>query len=245
MSSRDRLKIAFFITGKKVLAAKINLSLLLGFVILLGYIWQRDSFPLSLKAFLYFFPYLFLFLSQDMLKDEVDSGSLENVLFLDGNFRGYLLAKSLFLALAALSCSSVIFMVFAVFGLITKQFLAVYLLQFLAGIVAGIYYLSLGGLLSFSLRGGSNVLIVILGQVFLFIGLLLSARQKSGFLDALDGASFPDLASRLKFLVLAVVYPQVVVAKRFIIYGLGIALLGLFFLILERARIYKLELERK
>ncbi len=245
MSSRDRLKIAFFITWKKVLAAKINAFLFLGFMILLGYIWQKDSFSLSLKAFLYFFPYLFLFLSQDMVKDEVDSGSLENVLFLYGNFRGYLLAKSLFLALLALSCSSVIFIAFAVFGFITKQFLAIYFLQFLAGIVAGIYYLSLGGLLSFSFRGGSNVLIVILGQVFLFIGLLLSARQKSGFMDALDGASFPDLSSRLKFLVLAAIFPQVVVAKRFIVYGLGIALLGLFFLILERARIRNLELDRK
>ncbi len=245
MSSRDRLKIAFFITAKKVVAARVNVFLFLGFVILLGYIWQRDSFSVSFKAFLYFFPYLFLFLSQDMVKDEVDSGCLENVLFLDGNFRGYLAAKSYILALVALSCSTVIFLVFAVFGLVAKQFLSIYILQFLAGIVAGIYYLSLGGLLSFSLKGGSNVLVVILGQVFLFVGLLLSARQESGFLDALDGGAFPDLLSKVKFLVLALIFPQVVVAERFIVYGLGIGMLGVFFMIFQRARIRSLELERK
>jgi hypothetical protein len=180
-----------------------------------------------------------------MVKDEIDSGALENVLFSRGNFRGYLLGKSILLAIVAFSCALVIFLILAAFGLITNQFLPLYLLQFLAGVVAGIYYLSLGGLLSFSFKGGSNVLIVILGQAFLFIGLLLSASKKAGFIDSLDRGSFPDFSSRLKFLALTVVFPNVIVAKRFIIYGLGIAVLSLIFLILERAKIKHLELQRK
>jgi hypothetical protein len=245
MPSRDSLKVDFFIAWKKVLAARIHYVLLSGFVVLLGYIWLKDSFSLSLRAFLYLFPYVFLFASQDMVKDEVDSGALENVLFLNGNFRGYLLGKSIFLAAAAFLCSLAMFLILAAYALVTRQFFAVYLLQFLAGVAAGIYYLSLGGLLSFSFKGGSNVLIVILGQVFLFIGLLLSAAKRGGFIDSLENASFPDLSSRLKFFVLAAVFPNAVVAKKFIVYALGIAACSLVFFFLQRMKIRDFELERK
>jgi hypothetical protein len=245
MPSRDSLEVTFSITRKKVLAARIHYFLLSGFIVLLGYIWLKDSFSLSLKAFLYLFPYIFLFASQDMVRDEVDSGALENVLFLNGNFRGYLLGKSIFLAAAAFSCSLAIFLIFAGYALITGQFLAVYLLQFLAGFAAGIYYLSLGGLLGFSFKGGSNVLIVILGQVFLFIGLLLSATKRGGFIDSLEKASFPDLISRPKFFVLAAVLPNSVVSKKFIIYALGMAAMSLVFFFLQRMKIRSLELQKK
>jgi len=245
MPSRDSLKVAFLITWKKILSAKINYFLLLGFLILLGYIWQKDSFSLSLKSFLHLFPYLFLFISQDMVKDEVDSGALENVLFLKGDFRRYLLVKNSFLAVVAFFCSLSIFLILTAYGLITRQFSAFYLLQFLAGVAAGIYYLSLGGLLSFSFKGGSNVLIVILGQVFLFISLLLQAAQRHGFIESLDKAFFPDFFSKLKFFALAAIFPNAVVAKRFIAYAPGIAAISLLFLILQRAKIRNLELQRR
>jgi hypothetical protein len=245
MAFRDGLKVVFFITWRKVLAAKMNLFLLLGFIVFLGYIWQQDSFSLSLRSFLGLFPYLFLLLSQDMLKDEIDSGALENVLFLKGSFRSYLLQKTYFLAGIALAFSFFLFMIFAGWALITKQFLAIYLLQFVAGVAAGIYYLSLSGILSFSFKGGSNVLFVILVQIFFFIGLLLSAGKKAGFIDSLDRGSFPDFSSRLKFLTLAAIFPNAVTAKRFIIYGLAIAVLSVVFLFLQRWKIKNLELEKK
>jgi len=245
MPSRDSLKVDFFIAWKKVLSAKINYFLLWGFIALIGYIWQKDSFSVSLKAYLHLFPYLFLFISQDMVKDEIDSGSLENVLFLKGDFRRYLWGKNFLLAAVAFLCSLAIFLVLAACGLITKQFSSLYLLQFIAGVIAGIYYLSLAGLLSFFFKGGSNVLIVILGQVFLLIGLFLSVSQRPGFIDYLDQAPFPDLFSRVKFFALAAVFPNAVVAKRFIGYALGIAVLSLLFLSLQRAKIQKLELQRK
>lgn len=245
MASRDGLKVVFFITWRKVLAAKMNLFLLLGFIVFLGYIWKQDSFSLSLRLFLGLFPYLFLLLSQDMLKDEIDSGALDNVLFLKGSFRSYLLQKTYLLAAIALAFSLFLFMIFAGWGLITKQFLAIYLLQFVAGVAAGIYYLSLSGILSFSFKGGSNVLSVLLVQVFFFIGLLLSAGKKAGFIDSLDRGSFPDFSSKLRFLTLAAIFPNVVTAKRFIIYGLAIAVLSVVFLFLQRWKIKCLELEKK
>lgn len=245
MPSRDSLRVTCFIAWKKVLSAKINYFLLLGFIALISYIWLKDSFSLSLRAYLHLFPYLFLFISQDMVRDEIDSGALENVLFLKGQFRAYLLRKNFFLAAAAFFCSLTLFLILAAYGFFTKQFAAVFLLQFLAGVIAGVYYLSLGGLLSFSLKGGSNVLIVILGQVFLLIGLFLRAMQRNGFIDSLDRASFPDLSSKLKFFALAVVFPNAVAAKKFMVYALGIAAVTVLLLILQRLRILNLELQRK
>ena len=245
MAARDGLKVVFFITWRKVLAAKMNIFLLLGFIVFLGYIWQQDSFSLSLRSFLGLFPYLFLILSQDMLKDEIDSGALENVLFLKGSFRTYLWQKTYVLVAVALVFSLFLFMILAGWALITKQFLAVYLLQFVAGVAAGIYYLSLSGILSFFFKGGSNVLFVILVQVFFFIGLLLSAGKKAGFIDSLDRGSFPDFSSRLKFLTLTAVFPNAITAKRFIIYGPVLAVLSVAFLFVQRWKIKKLELEKK
>jgi hypothetical protein len=244
MSSRDSLTVAFFLTGKKVLAARGNFFLLPGFIVLLGYVWLKDSFSLCVRAFLFLFPYLFLFASQDMVGDEVASGALENVLFLKGRFRGYLLKKGLFLGLAALSLSLVLFLALAAYGLISREFFAVYLLQFAAGVAAGVYYLCLGGLLSFSFKGGSNVLIVILAQVFLFIGLLLAAAKGGGLLDALDQGSLPGLVSKLKFLAFAAVLPNVVSARRFVACSLALLALSGLLLAVQWAKVRKLELRK-
>jgi hypothetical protein len=244
MAARDGLKVVFFITWRKVLAAKINYFLLLGFIVLLGYIWQQDSFSLSLRLFLGLFPYLFLLLSQDMLKDEIDSGALENVLFLGGSFRTYLLQKSYVLASFALVFSLFVFMIFVGLALVKKQFLAIYLLQFVVGVTVGVYYLSLSGILSFSFKGGSNVLFVILAQILLLMGLLLSVGKKAGFIESLDRGAFADFSSRLKFLALVAVFPNVVISKKFIVYGLVIAVPSLVFLFLQRLKIKNLELEK-
>jgi hypothetical protein len=244
MSSRDSLSVAFFLARKKALAARVNFFLLPAFIVLLGYVWLRDSFSLCFRAYLFLFPYLFLFVSQDMVRDEVDSGALENVLFLRGRFRGYLLKKGLFLGLAALSLSIVLFLGLAAYGLISREFLAIYLLQFAAGVAAGVYYLSLGGLLSFSFKGGSNVLIVILAQVFLFIWLLLAAAKGGGLIDSLDQGSLAGLVPKLKFVAFAAVLPNVVSARRFVAYSAALLALSGFLLAVQWLKVRKLELRK-
>ena len=96
MPSRNHLQAAFLIVRRKAAASRTLPALFAGFGLLLGFLWAKDSFSLALRAFLFLFPYLFLFLSQDMFRDEIDSGALENVIFVNGGFREYLFSKLLY-----------------------------------------------------------------------------------------------------------------------------------------------------
>jgi hypothetical protein len=230
MSARDDFPLACFITLRKLLRARSNLSVFAGFLILLAFVWIKGAFIFSFRLFLFLFPHLFLFLAQDMVKDEIDSGALENVLFLEGGFRSYLCWKNGIIAAAASGVGLVIFAGFSAYGLATRQFAAVSFLQLGIGMLAGLYYLTLAGFLSFFLKAGTNVLIVILGQGLGFFGLLLSAGRRPEWIESLASSSLSGVSAKLEFLALAVIVPNVIVAARswLSILGLG-ALAGLFF----------------
>ncbi len=244
MSARDGFPVAWFITLRKLLWARSNLFVFAGFLILLAFIWIKGAFVFSFRLFLFLFPHLFLFLAQDMIKDEVDSGALENILFLGGGFRSYLRWKNAVIAAAAVGVGLIIFAGFSVYGLATHQFAAQSFLQLGTGILAGLYYLTLAGFLSFFFRAGTNVLIVILGQAVVLFGLLLSAAQKPEWIERLTSSSLSGLAAKLEFLALAVVLPNVIVAARSwpAILGLGV-LAGLFFG-LQLLKVWSLDLRK-
>jgi hypothetical protein len=245
MSSRDRRQAACLITWRKVTAARIFVVLFGGFVALLGWLWLSDSFSLALRTFLFFFPYLFLFLSQDMYRDEIDSGALENVIFLQDGFRDYLRAKCLILAAIGLAASLSVFLVLGACGLSLGRFSTGHVLRFAVGLIAGLYYLLVGGCLSFFLKGGSNVLVIIIGQVFLGIGLFLSMTARRGWVESLLAGSLPDLISRLRLLAVALVFPNFAVVKPlpYVVPGIILAGLGVFWF--GRRRISRLELFRR
>ncbi|MBN2408481.1 MAG: hypothetical protein JXE07_01990, partial [Candidatus Aminicenantes bacterium] len=140
----------------KLVFAKVNLCVLAGFVILPVFFWIKGAFGFAFRIFLFLFPHLFLFLARDMIKDEVDSGALENLLFLDGGYKSYFRWKNAVVGGAALGAGFLFFGAFSLYGLATRQFVAMDLLQFGSGIVAGLYYLALAGFLSFFWRAGSN-----------------------------------------------------------------------------------------
>ena len=114
--------------------------------------------------------------------------------------------------------------------------------SFLAGASAGLYYLAVGGCLSFFFKAGSNVLIVIIGQVFLGIGLFLSMTSRRGWVEALLSNDLSGPVPMLRFLGLTLLFPNAVIARPrpFLIFGLVFAALGVFFL--ARRRIRKLEI---
>jgi len=244
MSARDCLPITLFIARRKLLSAKVNFPLLAGFLILLAFFWIKGGFLLSFRLFLFFFPYVFLFLAQDMVKDEADSGALENILFLEGGFKTYLLLKSVVAAAAALTLGLPLLALYSFYGLVTHRFCLFLLLQFGGGILAGVYYLALAGLLSFYLKAGTNVLLVILGQSLLFLGLLTSAAQRPEWLERMGPPPSAGLASPLEFLAMTVVLPNVVIfrAPWFSVLGLGV-LTGFCFA-LQVAKARSLELRK-
>ena len=63
-----------------------------------------------------------------------------------------------------------------------------------AALLAGIYYVLLGGLLSYYLKGGSNVLALIVVQAAAFMGILFSAGHR----ERVPGpAGSPDISPAL------------------------------------------------
>jgi hypothetical protein len=245
MSSRAGLKIAFFVSARKTLSARFNPPFLIGFLVLLGYLWTADSFALSFRAFLALSPYIFLFLSQDMMREEIESGALENVLFLRGDFRRYLWLKNGVVTAIAVGISGALFLAFLAYALASHQFPRESLARFLNGQVAGIYYVSLAGLFSFFLRAGSNVLLIILGQILFLAGLLLSVGQKSSWIDRLAGSSLPGWGAKLEFLASAAVFPNLLAGQKPGWPSLGLAILALAWLGLQWALLSRLEFRRK
>ncbi|MBM3284986.1 MAG: hypothetical protein FJY81_03865 [Candidatus Aminicenantes bacterium] len=245
MPACDRLKVDFLLVQKKVLAAKSAFVPPLVLVLVIAYVWARDSASLAMKFFLFLFPHIFLFFSQDMMRDELESGALENILFMDGRFRSYLLSKNSFLFLMASGVAVTALAVLAVCGLAVGDLPASFAPQFGMGLVAGAYYIALGGYLSFFFRGGSNALIVIVAQLSLFIGLLFSAAQKSGFVDHLVSASFPGWGSRIKLFIFLGIFPNMVASENYFIYSLAVAGLGCFFFILQMMKLRSLELKKR
>jgi len=245
MPSRNRLPLTLLISGRKLISAKVNVLVISGFILLLAYLWVEDSFSLSFRAFLYLCPFLFLFFSQDMLNDEINSGALENVLFAGGRFRSYLLSKNVLVAACALGVTFVLFSGFALFGLATRQWEARIPGQFASGLLAGAYYLALAGFLSFFLKAGSNVLIVLLGQAALFAGLLFTASQRIGLAERLTASSYPGIGAKLEFLAVSFVLPNIVIARRSWLNLLGLGAMAALFFALQTWKIKTLELRKK
>jgi len=245
MPSGNRLAVDTFIIGRKLLTSRTNGLALAGFLVLLGCLWVADSFRGSFGAFLYLSPFLYLFFSQDMIHDEVHSGCLENLLFLKGRFRNYLLCKVAAAAAAGLGTSLLLFSGFAAYGLATGQFAVQALGKFAAGILVGVYYAAVAGFLSFFLKTGSNVLIILLGQALLFAGFLLTASQRMGLVERLTAAAFPGLRAKLEFLAVSTLLPNIVIARRAWFSILGLGGMAVLFLGLLAWKVKTLELKMK
>ncbi len=247
MPYRNLQKAALLIIRRKAAASSSLPALLIGFAAFLGYLWIRDSHSLALRVFVFLIPYIFLFLSQDMFRDEIDSGALENMIFVDGGFRGYLVSKVLILGLFGLAASSTGFAALAACGLALGSGRITFgsLAGFLISALAGLYYLAVGGYLSFFLRAGSNVLVVIIGQVFAAIGFFASMTARRGWVQALLSDDFSSLARKLRFFALALLFPNAVIIRKSPLFAAGLALASLGVLALCWLRIRRLELFRR
>jgi hypothetical protein len=81
-------------------------------------------------------------------------------------------------------------------------------------LLAGLYYAALAGVLSHFLRGGSNVLSILLAQAAGVLALLFTVSSRTGLLDHAASGRFPGAGSKLLFGGLVAVLPNVVVAGR-------------------------------
>jgi|GEM_PF-315916 len=250
MPACPSLKFNFYVLWKKILRRKFFFLFLAGFILFLALFWWQGDFTYARRFFFYLFPYLFLLLAQDIFREEIDSGCLENVLFLQLNFRRYLFEKNLSLLFLGTVFSCFLFLPFLIGSIIRQEFSWSLFISFFMGIMAGFYYLTLASALGLKLRSGSNVLAVIVLQVFLFLSLLVgltSLGSGRDLIDLLISASPQNSREHLLLFFFVAFWPNALVARSYssLSLRLEIVFLLLIFLALQAWRLSRLELKRE
>ena len=242
MPAKNVFPLTVRLAGSKLRSSRFTAAVLAALPVFLVFLGVRDSQETAMKFFLFFFPYVFLLFAQDMVASELAGGGLENVLFLGGRFRSYLWQKNLALAAAAGTYAAGLFLLLSAWGIARGTPGPFPAGQFGMGLLAGLYYIGLAGLLSWFLKAGSNVVVVLLAQAAWLIGLLFSATSRTGFIDHLGAGTFPDLKSRLLFMGFTSVFPNLVVSRRLFRGGLVVVAGLALVLLLQRALVRRLEL---
>lgn len=212
MPDRARGRLALRLTVLKLLRSPATLVSALSLPALVGFVWARESRGTAMRIFLYLLPHVFLVTTQNMFKGEAAGGVLENVLFVRCGFRRHILWKNAALALAGVAYALVVFAAIQAGSLGTHRAGPADLRGLAVSLCAGIYYIGLGGLLGHFLEGGSNVLALIVAQAAAFVGLIVDASGGHRFLEALGTGTFSGPGEQLRFIVLAGVLPNILVA---------------------------------
>jgi len=230
------LALSWRITRRRIASSPLAAVAVVAFPAFVVWIGLTDSYGTAAKFFFFLLPHVFLVAAQDTVRTDVESGALENVLFLGGRFRGYLMAKSFVLAAGCGVYAASLFGLFAAWGLAADAFEPVLAVRFALTLVAGFYYVALAGVLSHFLRGGSNVLALLLAQSAAVIGLILSADSRMGLLDYAATGHFPGIGPKVLFGALVAVLPNVVVSGRLPVFA-GEVLAGLGLAVFVQARL--------
>ena len=219
MSRRAYGRLAARLTLLKLRRSPTMLAVSLALPALAAFAWAAGSYASGLRTFLFLLPHGFLFATQNMFRGEAAGGTLENVLFVDGGFRGYFLRKNVVLAACGCGYGILVYILFAAVSpggsgpaLDSMPGLA-------ASLAAGIYYVAFGGLLGQFLEGGANVLAVILLQAAAFVGLIQDAAGGNRFLESLASGAFSTSPDRLKFAAIAAAVPNILVSRSLLRYA--------------------------
>jgi hypothetical protein len=212
MPDRAYGRLAVRLTVLKLLRSPATLGAALCLPALITFAWARESYTGGMRVFLYLLPHVFLAATQNMFKGEAAGGALENVLFIRGGFRRYFLRKDMVLSLLGCGYGLLLFAIVRVVGPGTFETGSGDLRRLAVSLLAGIYYVAFGGLLGHFLEGGSNVLALVIAQAAAFIGLLMDTAGGRHLLESLASGTFSGLGERLKFIAIAGVLPNILVA---------------------------------
>lgn len=212
MPDRARSRLAVRLTVLKLLRSPATLVSALLLPALVALVLARESNGTALRIFLYLLPHVFLVLTQNMFRGEAAGGALENVLFVRWGFRRHILWKNAVLVLAGVVYALLVFAAIQVASLGTHRAGPADLPGLAVSICAGVYYIGLGGLLGHFLEGGSNVLALIVAQAAAVVGLIVDASGGHRFLEALVTGTFSGSGEQLRFIALAGVLPNILVA---------------------------------
>jgi len=238
------LPVVFKLSLGKIRASKFSIVAAVLFPVFLVWLGLAGRPATAMSVFLFFFPHAFLFLAQDMVKTEIESGAMENVLFLGGRFRAYIWQKNFVIMAAGTVYAAVIFAALAAWNSVSGFFDWNNLVGFAAGLLAGYYYVAVAGLLSYYLRSGSNMLVFIFLQLAIFIGTMVSITSRSGLLSYIEGSQAPDLKSRLIIGALVTAFPNLIVFAQVRNLWWQVMILGLTGFAVQKCLSRRLELKR-
>lgn len=244
MSRETLFPLTLRLTALRLRSSKLGLVVAGAFPAALAVAAVRDSYETALRIFLFAFPHLFLIAAQDMAGTERTGGGLENVIFLDGRFRRYFWQKNLAVLGLAGAYVSVLFLLLALLGVALGRFEPAWAPQFGMGLLAGSYYVAAAGALSYALRAGANVAVVLFVQAGALVGLLFSATNRAGLIDHLAAGIFPDAGSCFLFAGLVAVLPNLAVARKLSAGVLVIAAALALCLAVQRLLAARLEIRR-
>ncbi len=211
MPDRAYGRLAARLTLLKLLRSPAVVGAALVLPALVSFVRARESYQAGLAVLFYLLPHIFLVATQNMFRGEAAGGALENVLFIRGGFRLYFLRKNAVLSLAGCGYGLLLFAFLRIIGPGSFGAGSGDLQRLAASLLAGIYYVALGGLLGHFFEGGANVLVMIIAQAAAFIGLLMDTAGGHHLLDSLASGKFSGLGEGLKFAALAGVLPNILV----------------------------------
>jgi hypothetical protein len=214
MFDQALLALTWRVIRRRLFASLLAPASAVAFPAFVVWIGVTDSYGTAARFFFFLLPHVFLIASQDVVRTDLDSGVLENVLFIGGRFRGFLAAKTVVLSTACAVYAAVLFGLFAAWGVAAGGFEPVFAVRFGLALLAGVYYIALAGALSHWLKSGSNVVALLLAQAAALGLLIASASARTGLLDYAAGNQFPGLGPKLKFGALVAVLPNLVVSGR-------------------------------
>lgn len=246
MDDAARRSVYIRMTWRKIRSSKATWAAFAILAAITAVFWARESLGSAVRTALILGPYFYLFLTQDMMRSEIDGGALENVLFCDGGFRAYLKLKNAVTAAAAAALVLGLIAATAVPAALTGAVPLRTIVPLLAlSLSVGVYYALLGNTLSLFLKGGSNVMIVLVVQAALFVALILTVKAEGGVLSYLETGTFPGWGERLKFMAFAAVCPSFLISERFLPYALEFLSLAALLWVIQSRKIRGLELERR
>ncbi len=190
------------ISIKKILSFLIIKILLLSFLVIILYIALYEDFPFPLSFFLALFPYMFLFSTADMIKDEIERGYLDNRILIVSSKIKILMSKIIGIFFINTFFFFIIYSCVSFIGLFKhcKLFIDE---KIVISLLVGIYYIFVGLLLGFIFKGASNAIFWIFLQIFM---LFLSTRVN--YLISLEKGEFLTLSEKIKGIAFLILFPN-------------------------------------
>lgn len=211
---------------KKIYSSNLNKFVFLSILALSVFFSIYEDSSASLSLFYSLSPYLFLFFTSDMIKEEIERGYLENMIFLLVPKEKIFYAKIIAIILSGFFCFLFGNLIVVLIGLIKGEQIS-FRETFFLSLLVGTYYVLLGLHLGFFLKGASNALFFIILQI---LSLILLMKFYPEFMQVfLEKGIFLGHFERVLSLVVLILIPNLLLIHKKFFYFLLFMNFILFF----------------